>query len=91
MQKYPTPEGKSAVLSCNMRLLLHPPSAFHPHKSFCVIMLVEFEHPWKLICIQVHPVLEEELAEEAVAASLLGLEGAAGCHVACLPEVVCQA
>lgn len=54
-------------------------------------MLVEFEHPWKLICIQVHLVLEEELAEEAVAASLLGPEGAAGCHIACLLEVVCQA
>lgn len=54
-------------------------------------MLLEFEHLWKLICIQIHPVLEGEAAEEAVAASLLGPEGAAGCHIACLPEVVCQA
>lgn len=54
-------------------------------------MLVEFEHLWKLICIQVHPVLEVELAEEAVAATLLEPEGAVGCHIACLPEVVCQA
>lgn len=74
-----------------MRLLLHPPSASHTRKSYCVIMLVEFEHLWKLICIQVHPVLEVELAEEAVAATLLEPEGAVGCHIACLPEVVCQA
>lgn len=54
-------------------------------------MLVELENPWKLICIQVHPALEGGIAEAAVVASLLGPEGAAGCHIACLAEVACQA
>ena len=54
-------------------------------------MLVEFGHPWELICIQDHPVLEGEAAEAAVAASLLEPVGAAGCHIACLAEVECQA
>lgn len=44
IQSYPTPKGKFAILSCNMRLLLNPLSASHPGNNCCVFMLVVSEH-----------------------------------------------